>query len=127
MNPKVKNLTGQKIRLFRKQRGWTQNMLAESLQKMGVPITRYIIANIETQRCSVTDCQLASFAKALRIPLLLFFPDDANLADFDSAFSVNPPSENPLHARHGKRFIQNPIIHITHKIGEFAKRLMARQ
>jgi DNA-binding XRE family transcriptional regulator len=53
MNPNAKNLTGQKIRLYRKQRGWTQNMLAASLQKMGVPITRHIIANIETQRCSV--------------------------------------------------------------------------
>jgi transcriptional regulator with XRE-family HTH domain len=41
MNPKTKNLTGQKIRLYRKQRGWTQNMLAASLQKMGVPISAF--------------------------------------------------------------------------------------
>jgi transcriptional regulator with XRE-family HTH domain len=127
MNPKTKNLTGQKIRLYRKQRGWTQNMLAASLQKMGVPITRHIIANIETQRRSVTDCQLAFIAKALRIPLLLFFSDDTNLAEFNNAFSVNPPSENSLHARLGKHFMQNPVIHLTHQIGEFAKRLMARQ
>jgi DNA-binding XRE family transcriptional regulator len=28
MNPKVKNVTGPKIRLLRKQRGWTQDKLA---------------------------------------------------------------------------------------------------
>jgi transcriptional regulator with XRE-family HTH domain len=127
MNLKVKNLTGQKIRLYRKQQGWTQNMLAASLQKTGVPITRHIIANIETRCCSVTDCQLAFIAKALRIPLLLFFSNDANPADFNSAFRINPLCEHPFHARRQKRFMQNPLIHITHIIGEFAKRLMARR
>jgi transcriptional regulator with XRE-family HTH domain len=66
MNPKAKNLTGQKIRFFRNQRGWTQEALAESLQKMGIPITRHIIANIETQRSSVTDCQIGGFERGHR-------------------------------------------------------------
>ena len=73
---KVKNLTGQKIRQFRTNRRWTQAKLASKLQNMGVCITRNVVANIETQRRSVNDWQLACFAKALRIPLQSLLPDN---------------------------------------------------
>ena len=126
MNPKAKNLTGHKIRFFRNQRGWTQEALAESLQKMGIPITRHIIANIETQRSPVTDCQLAFIAKALQVPLLSFFFDDADLADLGSTVGVKPPSVKPHHNRHRKRSVPNSITQMTHKIRKFAKRLLAR-
>jgi len=73
---KIKNLTGQKIRQFRTNRRWTQAKLASKLQKIGICITRDVIANIETQRRSVNDWQLACFAKALRIPLQSLLPDN---------------------------------------------------
>ena len=79
---KIKNLTGSKIRLFRKERGWTQSRLAISLQGMGTRITRCVIANVETQRCSITDLQLAAIAKVLRVPVKSLFPDGLCLADF---------------------------------------------
>ena len=126
MNPKAKNLTGRKIRFFRNHRGWTQEALAKSLQKTGIPITRHIIANIETQRSSVTDCQLAFIAKALQVPLLSFFFDDADLADFGSTIVVKPPTKEPHHTRHRKRFAPNSITQMTHKIRQFAKGLLAR-
>jgi transcriptional regulator with XRE-family HTH domain len=95
MQKKIKNLTGQKIRLFRKQRGWTQDRLATSLQSFGVPITRSIIANIETQRCAVTDCQLARIASTLRVPLLLFFYDEPMLVDIQNDFNRIPEPVEP--------------------------------
>lgn len=67
------------IRQFREKRGWTQYELADSFRKMGLPITRSIIANIETQRCSVTDCQMLFFARVLGISWKSLFPDEAVL------------------------------------------------
>jgi transcriptional regulator with XRE-family HTH domain len=84
---KTKNLTGPRILFYRHQRGWTQHTLASTLQAMGIKITRCMIANIETQRSTVTDCQIAGIAKALRIPVVLFFCDDKP-ADFDGALEV---------------------------------------
>ena len=70
-----KNLTGLMIRQCREKRGWTQYQLADSFRKMGVPVTRYVIANIETQRCPVTDFQLFFFARILGVSWKSLFPD----------------------------------------------------
>ena len=48
-NPR--NLVGGTIRKLRRERKWTQYELAERFRNAGLPITRNIIANIETQRC----------------------------------------------------------------------------
>ena len=90
---KTKNLTGPKIRFYRKQRKWTQQTLADHLQAMREGISRQIIANIETQRCAVTDCEIASIAKALKIPIVLFFSDDVP-ADFSGALEIPPLFQN---------------------------------
>ena len=104
---KIKNLTGPKIRFYRKQQKWTQQTLADHLQAMRVGISRQIIANIETQRCTVTDCEIASIAKTLKIPIVLFFSDDV-LADFSGALEIHPLFQNeekPAAAQTGsKRF-----------------------
>ena len=71
------NLTGQQIRKFRTNRRWTQVKLAGKLRKLGFRITRSMIANIETQRRSITDRQLACFADVLRIPLQSLLPDNS--------------------------------------------------
>ena len=72
----LKNLAGQQIRKFRTNRRWTQVKLARKLHKLGFHITRSMIANIETQRRSIPDRQLACFAEALRIPLQSLLPDN---------------------------------------------------
>jgi transcriptional regulator with XRE-family HTH domain len=71
----AKNLVGLKIRQIREKRGWTQHQLAEAFKKVGILITRDIIANIETQRCAVTDYQIVFFARALAISWKSLFPD----------------------------------------------------
>lgn len=78
----VKNLTRLMIRQFREKRGWTQYQLADSFCKMGVPITRCIIANIETQRCVVTDCQLVFFARVLGVSWKSLFPEKTIMEKF---------------------------------------------
>lgn len=70
------------IRQCREKRGWTQYQLAELFRKMGIPITRYIIANIETQRCPVTDYQLVFFARVLGVSWAVLLPNKATLKQF---------------------------------------------
>jgi transcriptional regulator with XRE-family HTH domain len=83
---KIKNLSGQRIRFFRKKLKWTQHELAAVFQKMGIPITRNIIANVEIQRIRVRDYQLVFFAKALQVPLVSLLPDELSFADLDNNF-----------------------------------------
>lgn len=49
---------------------------------MGIPVTRDIIANIETQRCPVTDCQLFFFARVLGVSWTSLFPNKTTLEKF---------------------------------------------
>ena len=57
------NLIGRKVAKLRFQRGWTQEILAARLQVRGFEITRDIIANIETRRCTAADWHVLAFAK----------------------------------------------------------------
>ena len=88
----VKNLTGLMIRQFREKRGWTQHQLADAFRKMGVPITRCIIANIETQRCVVTDCQVLFFARVLGVSWKSLFPDQSTLEKYMPHFATKKPA-----------------------------------
>jgi len=68
------NVVGRNVAKFRRQRGWTQEKLAARLQLLGCNITPQILANIETRRCLVTDCQIVFFSEVFRIPAEDFFP-----------------------------------------------------
>jgi len=87
-----RNLTGPQIRLAREKRGWTQHRLAEMFKKAGIPITRDIIASIETQRCAVTDFQIVFFARVLGVSWKSFFPDSIVLKHLKP--SVAPMKES---------------------------------
>jgi transcriptional regulator with XRE-family HTH domain len=108
----VKNLTGLMIRQFREKRGWTQYQLADSFRKMGVPITRCIIANIETQRCPVTDCQLALFARILGVSWKSLFPDKTIMEKF---VPHSIPIQKPEHGGKIKRSSRNPTREASRK------------
>jgi transcriptional regulator with XRE-family HTH domain len=117
---KIRNLTGQQIQAFRKKRKWSQRRLAAVIREMGAPITREIIANLETQRTRVKDYQLVFLAKALQIPVNSLFPNGANLA----VSSL----ENPLPDRQNKTHLTpGPLARAARKIGKFAKRIVTRQ
>jgi transcriptional regulator with XRE-family HTH domain len=86
---KAKNITGARIKALRMKSKWSQRTLANSVHKMGVPMSRSIIANLETCRSPATDYHLVAIAKALAVPLNVLFPDPSA--------GVNAPSETALH------------------------------
>ena len=96
---RIRNLTGQQIRALRRNRKWSQSKLAGVIRTMGAPMTREIIANLETRRTRVKDYDLVLIAKALQIPMDSLFPDEARTTIFRDAFNNNPQSQNPLETR----------------------------
>jgi len=123
---KIRNLTGQQIQTFRRNRKWSQSKLAGVIRTMGVPMTREIIANLETRRTRVKDYDLVLVAKALQIPMDLLFPSEARATNFPGAFDNNPRSQNPLETRRRNGQL-NPFTRMARKIGKFAKRLITRR
>lgn len=123
---KGRNITGQQIRFFRKRRSWTQRKLAEALQKMGLPVTRDIIANIETQRAEVTDCQLVGFASALRVSLHSLFPNNRESASYADGLDDNLQTKGQHPIRRKSEPIPNSYTRIVGTIKKFAKRLLSR-
>ena len=74
------NVIGQNVAKFRYQRGWTQDELVGRLQLRGCYMTRDILANIETQRCVVTDRQIEFFAEVYGIKEGGLFPEKRRLS-----------------------------------------------
>lgn len=123
---KIRNLTGQQIQAFRRNRKWSQSKLAGVIRTMGAPMTRAIIANLETRRTRVKDYDLVLIAKALQIPMDSLFPDGARTANSSDAFNDNPQSQNPLEARRRNGQFSS-FTRVARKIGKFSKRLITRR
>jgi transcriptional regulator with XRE-family HTH domain len=81
------------IRQCREKHGWTQYQLADKFRKMDIPITRDIIANIETQRSAITDCQLFFFARVLGVSWAALFPNKATLDKFLPHSTAKQPEQ----------------------------------
>jgi len=73
------NVIGPNVAKYRYQRGWTQDDLVGKLQLRGCYMTRDILANIETQRCIVTDKQIEWFAKVFGVKEGDLFPKQRKL------------------------------------------------
>jgi|SRR5579883_1030186 transcriptional regulator with XRE-family HTH domain len=73
------NVIGQNVAKFRYQRGWTQDELVGKMQLRGRYMTRDILANIETQRCVVTDKQIECFAEVFGVKEGDLFPEKRQL------------------------------------------------
>jgi len=123
---KIRNLTGQQIQTFRRNRKWSQSKLAGVIRTMGAPMTREIIANLETRRTRVKDYDLVLVAKALQIPMDSLFPDGARTTNPPDAFNNNPQSQNQLETRRRNGQF-NPFTRMARKIGKFAKRFITRR
>lgn len=123
---RIRNLTGQQIQAFRRNRKWSQSKLAGVIRTMGAPMTREIIANLETRRTRVKDYDLVLVAKALQIPMDSLFTGEARATNFPDAFNDNPQSQNPLETRRRNGQL-NPFTRMARKIGKFAKRLITRR
>jgi transcriptional regulator with XRE-family HTH domain len=71
---KQSNIIGERIRLLRELRGWTQQEFAEKLRRAGNQVTRDMIANWETRETSIIDSRLPLIARLLRVSVLDLFP-----------------------------------------------------
>ncbi len=125
---KIRNLTGRKIQAFRKMRKWTQSKLAITVQELGVPMTREIIANLETQRSCVTDYQLVFLAKALQIPLNSLFPGTTNLIEAPHISRRNSSLKKPLLGQpNTNNSIPGPLARLSRTVSGFAKKFISRR
>lgn len=75
------NVVGKSVAKFRRQRGWTQEELAASLQLLGWNVTSQFLAKIETGRCAVTDAQIVFFSEVFGVPAEDFFPPKSQSRD----------------------------------------------
>ena len=61
-----KNVTGKRLKALRDKRDLTQGELAAKMQTMGFVLDQQAISNIENNKRTVTDFEIAGFCKALR-------------------------------------------------------------
>ncbi len=62
-----RNLSGPKIREIREKSGMTQPDLVEILKEQNVCITACTLSKMENTKRSITDIELAAFARALNV------------------------------------------------------------
>jgi transcriptional regulator with XRE-family HTH domain len=115
MRAGAKNLVGSQIRQLREKRGWTQKQLSESFKKAGIPISRDIIASIETQRCAVTDYQIVFFARVLGASWKSLFPNQAFLENILPPTNLKKNNEPTSNARTKRQKPNSPASISTKK------------
>ncbi len=69
-----KNVVGPKIRSFRIQFSWTQEVLAKYLRRMGWNISRSTLAKIEARLIHVTDSDLLYFVRLFEVEPSALYP-----------------------------------------------------
>ena len=68
-----KNLTGEKIKQYRKERKMSQQQLSAKLETLAVYICRGSISRIEDGSRTVTDIELYGLSQILQVPIEKFF------------------------------------------------------
>ena len=68
------NIIGERIRLLRELRGWTQRQFAKKLHNTGHNVSRDIVARWETCETPVTDIRMLGIATLLRVSVVDLFP-----------------------------------------------------
>lgn len=67
------NLTGEKIKQYRKERKMSQQQLSAKLETLPVYICRGSISRIEDGSRTVTDIELYGLSQILQVPIEKFF------------------------------------------------------
>lgn len=75
-----RNLIGPAIVKLRQDKGWTQECLCQKLNDAGLPISREVLANLETGRRPACDRQIRCIALVLEVPMERLFPPLRKLA-----------------------------------------------
>ena len=99
---KLHNLVGPRIRRIRVQKCWSQDRLAEALQRAGLDKSREAIARIEAQLVYVSDFQLLFIARVLGVGLLDLYPTigpEDNLYDVVTELRKPRKYATPNHRR----------------------------
>ena len=63
------NLCGPRVTVLRKERKWSQRMLADKLQLAGLDLDKNAIQRIEAGLRFVTDIELLALSRVLEVPL----------------------------------------------------------
>lgn len=72
---KVMNITGKKIKYYRKMRRMSQQQLSDKLETLAVYICRGSISRIEDGSRTVTDIELQGLSQILQIPVEKLFEE----------------------------------------------------
>ena len=72
---RVFNIVGPRVRRFRSEKLWSQNVLASKLQLAGLDKSREAVARIECQIVRVCEYELLYLAKVLGVGLIDLFPE----------------------------------------------------
>ena len=67
------NITGEKIKYYRKMRKLSQQQLSEKLETLAVYICRGSISRIEDGSRTITDIELYGLSEILQVPIEKFF------------------------------------------------------
>ena len=69
------NLCGPRVTVLRKERKWSQRMLADKLQLAGLDLDKNAIQRIEAGLRFVTDIELLALSRVLEVPLTDLLPN----------------------------------------------------
>ena len=67
------NITGEKIKYYRKMRNLSQQQLSDKLETLAVYICRGSISRIEDGSRTITDIELYGLSEILQVPIDKFF------------------------------------------------------
>ena len=67
------NLIGDKLRLFRTEKGWSQQTVSNKLEMLAIYVCRGSISRIEDKQRTVTDIELYGLSQVFGVPVSDFF------------------------------------------------------
>ena len=70
------NIIGLNVKRYRKERGWSQQLLANKLELIPVYICRGSISRVEERIRTVTDFEVAALAQTLGVPIEALFAQE---------------------------------------------------
>ena len=94
------NVIGPNVVRLRHQRGWTQNQLAERLQRLGYDVTPQIVANIEVGRTPVIDGQIIFFARVFEVGVAELFPEHWRVGSQMKGLAEHCPTRRARRSRY---------------------------
>ena len=67
------NMIGDKLRLFRTEKGWSQQTVSDKLEMLAIYVCRGSISRIEDKQRTVTDIELYGLSQVFGVPVSDFF------------------------------------------------------